>query len=96
MSEEKRRHARLRIHLPIQAQVHGDMHVLDVADISPSGMQIQSRDFEKLKSGFDVNRNRADFEIEIVARLAWVQNAPNGDFVTGWEFEGERDVPRIG
>lgn len=87
MSQNKRRHQRLIVNLPVQALLGGGgVQDLNVVDISPSGMQIRTRDFETLKSGFDAQQNRAEFGIQILARMAWVQNSADGDYLTGWEF----------
>ncbi|GEM_PF-775928 len=87
MGQDKRRHQRLMVNLPVQAQLgSGDVQSLDVVDISPSGMQIRSSDFETLKRGFDAQQNHAEFGIQILARMAWVQNNVDGDYLTGWEF----------
>lgn len=87
MAQDKRRHHRLMVNLSVQGQVgHGDVRDLKVVDISPSGMQIQSSDFETLKTGFDAQNNRAEFGLQIMARMAWVQNSPDGHYLTGWEF----------
>lgn len=87
MGQDNRRHNRLMVNLPVQAQVgNSDFQDLKVLDISPSGMQIQSDDFETLKAGFDAQHNRAEFGLQIMARMAWVQNNAVGGFLTGWEF----------
>ncbi|MBT3603096.1 MAG: PilZ domain-containing protein [Candidatus Latescibacteria bacterium] len=87
MSEDKRQHPRMIVNFPVQAQV-GEIVVedLNVTDISATGMQIQSADFDTLKGGFDTSLNQAHFELQMDARLAWVQNASDGSFLTGWEF----------
>lgn len=87
MSDDKRRHPRMIVNLPVQAQI-GDVVVedLQVTDISATGMQIQSTDFDTLKGGFDTARNQAHFELQMDARLAWVQNESDDSFLTGWEY----------
>ncbi len=98
MNSDKRRHPRMIVNLPVQAQVGPEVvQDLRVTDISATGMQIQSPDFDTLKSGFDTVENQAHFELQIDARMAWVQNANDGSFLTGWEFvfghsEAERGV----
>ncbi|MCZ6632541.1 MAG: PilZ domain-containing protein [bacterium] len=83
----QRRHDRLAVHLPIRAQIdRSDYQQMQVIDISLSGMQICSQDFEVLKRGFDAQHNRAEFDIRLSARMAWVQNDPDGYYLTGWEF----------
>ena len=68
--DEQRNNARLQIDLPIQARLgDGDHMDLEIVDISGSGMQIRSDDFEVLKDGFDAQHNEATFEIRIQARL---------------------------
>jgi len=93
--DERRKEHRLNLRLPIQGRVgKGEYLDLEVIDISLGGMQISNRDFEVIKSGFDPEHNRAEFEIRIVARLAWGQTGPNETYLTGWEFgNGE---PRVG
>ncbi len=94
---EKRRAKRLLIGLPIQARVGDGSHIeLEMVDISASGMQIRSQDFDVLKRGFDAQHNSATFEIRFIARLAWARPESDGTFVTGWEFDREDDEPRIG
>ena len=52
--DEQRNNTRLQIDLPIQARLgDGDHMDLEIVDISESGMQIRSDDFEVLKNGFD-------------------------------------------
>lgn len=94
---DKRIGTRLQIGLPIQARVGAGDHIdLEMVDISASGMQIRSEDFDMLKRGFDAQHNAATFEIRLVARLAWARPEEDGTFVTGWEFGREDDEPRIG
>lgn len=85
--EDKRLNQRLRLDLPISARVGQGQHMdLEIVDISATGMQIRSTNFDVLKDGFDTQHNIADFEIRIVARLAWARPEDDGSFVTGWEF----------
>lgn len=96
-SNDQRSAARLDMGLPIQARVgQGDHIDLEMVDISASGMQIRSPDFDVLKRGFDAQHNAATFEIRLVARLAWARPEDDGTFVTGWEFDRVDDEPRIG
>ena len=95
--DEQRNNARLQIDLPIQARLgDGDHMDLEIVDISGSGMQIRSDNFEVLKDGFDAQHNEATFEIRIQARLAWARPEDDGRFVTGWEFNRDAGEPRIG
>jgi hypothetical protein len=56
----------LTIDLPIQARIGSGEHLdLEIVDISSSGMQLRSQDFEVLKGGFDAQHNEATFEIRI-------------------------------
>ena len=88
MAEDQRRHPRLQLNLPIQAQVdRADYHQMEVVDISPTGMQVRSQDFDAFKGGFDTQQNRTEYEIRIVAHLAWVQNVADSEVLSGWEFE---------
>ena len=59
-------------------------------------MQIRCPDFDGLKKGFNAETNLASFEIHITARLAWAQPGDDGEFLTGWEFEGAGDEARVG
>lgn len=93
----KRSADRLQIGLSIQARVGAGDHIdLEMVDISASGMQIRSDDFDVLKRGFDAQHNSATFEIRLIGRLAWARPEEDGTFVTGWEFDREDDEPRIG
>jgi hypothetical protein len=95
--DEQRNLDRLQIDLPIQARIGtGDHLDLEIVDISGSGMQLRSKDFEVLKGGFDAQHNEATFEIRINARLAWARPEDDGSFVTGWEFNRDEGEPRIG
>ena len=95
MAEDQRRHPRLQLNLSIQAQVdQSDYHDMEVVDISPSGMQVRSQDFDAFKAGFDTQHNRAEYEIRIVAHLAWVQNVSDSEVLSGWEFEEGGEVQR--
>jgi hypothetical protein len=68
--DEQRTAARLDMRLPIQARVGETDHIeLEMVDISSSGMQIRSPDFDVLKRGFDAQHNSATFEVRLVARL---------------------------
>ena len=95
--DEQRNNNRLTIDLPIQARIGSGEHLdLEIVDISSSGMQLRSQDFEVLKGGFDAQHNEATFEIRIQARLAWARPEDDGSFVTGWEFNRDESEPRIG
>ena len=95
--DEQRNNNRLQIDLPIQARIGcGEPLDLEIVDISSSGMQLRSQDFEALKGGFDAQQNEATFEIRIRARLAWARPEDDGSFVTGWEFNRDEGEPRIG
>ncbi len=95
--DEQRNNNRLTIDLPIQARIgSGEDLDLEIVDISSSGMQLRSQDFEVLKGGFDAQHNVATFEIRIQARLAWARPEDDGSFVTGWEFNRDEGEPRIG
>ena len=94
---DKRRAQRLSMGLPIQARVGESTQIeLEMVDISASGMQIRSPDFDVLKQGFDAQHNAASFEIRLIARLAWVRPEADGTFVTGWEFDLKDGEHRIG
>ncbi len=96
-NDDKRRFGRLELGLPIQAKVGQGEHIdLEIVDISASGMQIRSEDFDVLKKGFDAQHNQATFEIRLLARLAWARPEDDGSFVTGWEFNRDDGEQRIG
>jgi hypothetical protein len=96
-ADEQRREARLRLDLPIQARIGEGEHMdLEIVDISATGMQVRTEDFDVLKGGFDAQHNTATFEIRIEARLAWARPDDDGSFVTGWEFNRDLGEPRIG
>ena len=95
--DDKRQNQRLRLDLPIQARVGQGEHLdLEIVDMSGSGMQIRSTNFDVLKDGFDTQHNIAAFEIRIVARLAWARPDEDGSFVTGWEFNRDGSEELIG
>jgi len=94
---DKRGAQRLRLGIPIQGKVgDGERLTLEIVDISASGMQIRSEDFEAIREGFDARHNLATFEIRIAARLAWARPQEDGSFVTGWEFGRDDQETRIG
>lgn len=96
-ADDKRRVGRMRLDLPIQARVGEGEHMdLEIVDISATGMQIRTEDFDVLKGGFDAQHNTATFEIRIEARLAWARPDTDGSFVTGWEFNRDTGESRIG
>ena len=95
--DNKRRNERVRLDLPIEARVgEGDQLDLHIVDISSTGMQVRTENFDVLKDGFDAQHNTARFEIRIVARLAWARPDADGSFVTGWEFDRDDGEARIG
>jgi hypothetical protein len=86
--DNKRQNERVRLDLPIEAKVGaGDHMELEIVDISATGMQVRTDNFDVLKDGFDSQHNLATFEIKIEARLAWARPDQDGTFVTGWEFD---------
>ena len=95
--DERRRAHRLQLRLPVQARVgEGEYRDLEVLDIGIGGMQIHSPDLESIKEDFDSQHNRAQFEIRIVAHLAWAQPDGEGGFLTGWEFDADDGEERMG
>lgn len=95
--DERRRAERLVLELPLKGRVGGGDHLdLEVVDISKGGMQIRCPDFDDLKKGFKSGTNLASFELHITARLAWAQPGDDGEFLTGWEFDGAVGENRIG
>ena len=96
-NDDKRQYQRMRLDLPIEAKIgEGEGLNLEMVDISASGMQIRSENFDVLKKGFDAQHNRAVFEIRITARLAWARPESDGSFVTGWEFSREGGETGVG
>ena len=94
---KKRQNERVWLDLPIQARVGaGDQMVLEIVDISATGMQVRTENFDVLKDGFDSQHNQATFEIKIEARLAWARPDEDGMFVTGWEFDRDTGEELIG
>ena len=95
--DNKRQNERVRLDLPIQARVGAGDHLdLEIVDISATGMQVRTDNFDVLKDGFDSQHNQATFEIKIEARLAWARPDPDGTFVTGWEFDRDSGEELIG
>jgi hypothetical protein len=85
------------VNLPVQAKVGVSVvQDLNVTDISATGMQVQSTDFEVIKVGLDPQSNRAEFTILLAARLACVQTTEDNVFLTGWEFGADLGEERIG
>jgi hypothetical protein len=95
--DERRRAQRLVLEMPVKGRVGDSDHLdLEVVDISQGGMQIRCPDFEELKESLGAGRNVARFEIHITARLAWAQPGDDGEFLTGWEFDGADGEKLIG
>jgi hypothetical protein len=95
--DNKRSTERVRLDLPIQARVgEGDHLDLEIVDMSATGMQVRTENFDVLKGGFDSQHNQATFEIKIEARLAWARPEQDGTFVTGWEFDRDTGEELIG
>ena len=95
--DNKRLNERVRLDLPIQARVGAGDHMdLEIVDISATGMQVRTENFDVLKGGFDSQHNQATFEIKIEARIAWARSDQGGTFVTGWEFDRDTGEELIG
>ena len=95
--DNKRLNERVRLDLPIQARVGAGDHLdLEIVDISATGMQVRTENFDVLKGGFDSQHNQATFEIKIEARIAWARSDQGGTFVTGWEFDRDTGEELIG
>ena len=70
---KKRQNERVRLDLPIQARVGaGDQMVLEIVDISATGMQVRTENFDVLKDGFDSQHNQATFEITCPITIAFL------------------------
>ncbi len=88
--DERRRKPRHQLNLPAQTHLNGsDTHDIEMVDISATGMQIRSGDFDIFKGQGYVPNRKDRLKISVVARLAWAEPDPDGGFLTGWEFDLE-------
>ena len=80
---DNRRQPRLRLELPVEAQVNGGgFKDVQIVDISPTGLQIWSDSISSFpKDGLH------EFEVRFKARIAWTQPMEDRSFLTGWEIE---------
>ena len=92
---ERRESTRFQLNLPVQLNGR-DLHEIEMVDISSSGMQIRSGDFDIFKGHGYVPNRKDQLKICFIARLAWAEPEPDGGFLTGWEFEVVDDEARIG
>ena len=87
---ERRRYARHQLNLPVQTQMNGgDFYDIEMVDISSTGIQIRTREFDVFKGQGYREDHKDRLKISVVARLAWAEPDPKGGLLTGWEFEIE-------
>lgn len=86
--DNRRRKPRFQLNLPLQ--LNGKTtHDVEMIDISSTGMQLRSGEFDIFK-GRGYQKDRVEqLKINIIARLAWAEPDENGGFLTGWKFEVE-------
>ena len=83
---DRRRAPRYELNVPLQLNGTAT-HRVEMVDISSTGMQLRSGQFDIFKGrGYEKNR-REQLKINIVARLAWAEPDENGGFLTGWAFD---------
>lgn len=84
--DDRRDRTRFQLNLPAQMNGNG-YHNIEMIDISSSGMQIKTDEFD-IFQGEGYIQNRLDqLRICFIARLAWAEPQEGGGFLTGWEFE---------
>ena len=87
MEAERRRSQRLKIDLPLQLKTgDGEYHDIELVDVSSTGMQILADNLTMLDRKSDHPNQLIEFEIRVVARLAWVKPTPDEKFALGMEF----------
>ena len=81
--DNKRRHSRMRLELPVEAQVDGGGYRnVQIVDISPTGLQLWTNDTSTFAPGEEV-----EFEVRFKAKMAWRQPMEDRSHLTGWEIE---------
>ena len=81
--DESRSQPRLRLELPVEAQVNGGGYKdVQIVDISPTGLQLWTDDLAQFSDG-----GAQEFEVKFTARMAWTQPMEDRSFLTGWEIE---------
>ena len=92
MDQENRRSPRLKVNIPIKVKAeNGELLDMELVDISSTGMQVLGDSLAILKKRSDHPSQRVEFEVRIVARLAWVEPQPDRTFAIGLEFDVEGD-----
>ena len=92
MEDESRRSQRLRIDLPIKVRTDtGELLDMELADISDTGMRLLGDSLGILKHNSDQHSQHVEFEVRIVARLAWIEPKPDKTFAIGLEFDRGSD-----
>ena len=88
--EDKRRDARMRLALPVEAQVGGGgFKTVQIVDISPSGIQLWCDAIEDLEA-YTGGGKVMEFEVRFRAKMAWCQPMEDDrSYLTGWEIEKE-------
>ena len=82
-NEEQRKHARLKLELPVEVQIDGDGYrKVMIVDISPTGIQLWCDDVSKFGE-----HHGAEFELKFRAKMAWSQPMEDRSYLTGWEIE---------
>ena len=80
---EHRKHDRLKLALPVEAQINrSGFRSVQIVDISSTGLQLWSDSVE----GFETEGIH-EFEVKFKAKLAWTQPMEDRSFLTGWEIE---------
>ncbi len=85
---DQRRNARLRLALPVEAQVDGGgFRDVQIVDISPSGLQLWCDDIDDLDA-YTGGGEMVEFEVRFRAKRIWCQPMEEDrSFLTGWEIE---------
>ena len=97
MSDERRQKDRLLMHLPVQIKVEsGELIDLELVDVSPRGMQVRGDTLSIFQERPDFSDQQVEFEVRVVARLAWVEAQDDGTFAIGLDLGRGDDGPRIG
>lgn len=84
--DDRRRKPRYQLNVPLQLNGKAT-HDVEMIDISSTGMQLRSGEFDIFKGrGYQKGRVES-LKINIVAKLAWAEPDGEGGFLTGWNFE---------
>ena len=83
--ENQRKHSRLKLELPVEAQVDGGgFRTVQIVDISPTGLQLWTDDAAEFEPNVEY-----EFEVRFKAKMAWSQPMEDRSHLTGWEIEVE-------